>query len=566
MPDPTYDLTSLKLPRFAGFTLKLFVWLIENPVTRPLLIGSLLKQAGITQLRALQLEEPPTYLPVHPADCSERGEPTTLGNLAEQLPAMQNPASFSFPSIADYASAYRMQKTTPVEVAERVIQAIAASNAATPPLGAIILSEAEDIRKQAQVSAGRIQSGTPRSLLEGVPIAVKDEMDATPYPTFVGTRFLGRAPCAEDATVVSRLREAGALIIGKACMHEIGIGVTGQNPHHGTARNPYAPDHYTGGSSSGPASAVAAGLCPAAVGADGGGSIRIPSSLCGVVGIKPTFGRVSAFGGAPLTWSNDQYGPLAFSAADAAILYAGLAGPDPRDPTTLAQPALTLDGFDKTDLNGITLGVYWPWFEHAAPEVVAGCKQMLAALQFSGAQLREVTLPELNAARMGHLVTITSEMLANLAPYAKKHWKDYSLETRTNLDISLAYTAGDYLKALRIRTRTMNHFDRALAGVDAIVTPSTGCTAPPILPDALPDGESDLTTLLEIMRFATPANFTGLPAISFPAGYDTHGLPIGFQAIGRPWTEHVLLRIAHVAEGLVERKPPKVLFDLLPER
>jgi Asp-tRNA(Asn)/Glu-tRNA(Gln) amidotransferase A subunit family amidase len=479
---------------------------------------------------------------------------------------MHNRASFSFPSIADYASAYRMKKTTPVEVAERVIQAIAASNAATPPLGAIILSEAEEIRKQAQVSAGRIQSGTPRSLLEGVPIAVKDEMDATPYPTFVGTRFLGRSPCVEDATVVSRLREAGALIIGKACMHEIGIGVTGQNPHHGTARNPYALDHYTGGSSSGPASAVASGLCPAAVGADGGGSIRIPSSLCGVVGIKPTFGRVSGFGGAPLTWSNDQYGPLAFSAADAAILYAGLAGPDPRDPTTLAQPAVTLDGFDKTDLNGITLGVYWPWFEHAAPDVVAACKKMLAELQSSGAQLREVTIPELNAARMGHLVSITSEMLSNLAPYAKKHWKDYSLETRTNLDISLAYTASDYLKALRIRTRTMAHFDRALAEVDAIVTPSTGCTAPPILPDALPEGESDLTTLLEIMRFATPANFAGLPAISFPAGYDSNGLPIGFQAIGRPWTEHVLLRIAHVAEGLVERKAPKVFFDLLPER
>jgi Asp-tRNA(Asn)/Glu-tRNA(Gln) amidotransferase A subunit family amidase len=366
--------------------------------------------------------------------------------------------------------------------------------------------------------------------------------------------------------MVARLREAGALIIGKANMHEIGIGVTGQNQHYGTPRNPYAPGHYTGGSSSGPAAAVASGLCPAALGADGGGSIRIPSSFCGLVGLKPTCGRGSLFGGAPLTWSNDVYGPLAGSVADAAILYAAMAGPDPRDPLTLAQPALTLDGFDKTDLQGLTLGVYWPWFEHAAPEVVTACKHMLAGLQERGAQVREVTIPELDAARIGHLVSITSEMLAGLSPYTKAHWKDFSLEVRTNLDLALAFTSRDYLQALRIRTRTMVNFERVLSEVDAIVTPSTACTAPPIPADALPAGESDLTTLLEILRFAPPANFTGLPAISFPAGYAPNGLPIGFQAIGRPWHEHVLLRIAHVAEGLVQRRPPQVLFDLLPER
>jgi Asp-tRNA(Asn)/Glu-tRNA(Gln) amidotransferase A subunit family amidase len=196
--------------------------------------------------------------------------------------------------------------------------------------------------------------------------------------------------------------------------------------------------------------------------------------------------------------------------------------------------------------------------------VVAACKRMLEGLQERGAQVREVCLPELDAARIGHLVTITSEMLAGLAPYTDGHWKEYSLEVRTNLNLALAFNARDYLKALRIRTRTMHYFDQALSQVDAIVTPTTACTAPPIPADALSCGESDLTTLLEIMRFAPPANFTGLPAISFPAGYAADGLPIGFQAIGRPWHEHVLLRIAGVAEGLVERQAPKVLFDLLP--
>jgi Asp-tRNA(Asn)/Glu-tRNA(Gln) amidotransferase A subunit family amidase len=566
MSDPTYDLKSVKLPRFAGFALRLFVWLIENPATRWLLIGPLLKQGGITRLRELQIEEPPTYLPVHPPSSPQRRVPSTLGDLARPGIPKKVSASFAFASIADFASAYRSGTSTPSEVAELVIQAIAASNAATPALRAIIDSDAPDIRNQAAVSAELIKAGKSRSLLEGAPIAVKDEMNALPYRTRVGTRFLGQTPAAGDATMVARLRAAGALIIGKANMHEIGIGVTGQNPHHGTPRNPYAPDHYTGGSSSGPAAAVAAGLCPAATGADGGGSIRIPSAFCGVVGLQPTFGRVSSFGSAELTWSNDMYGPLASCVADAAILYAGMAGPDPRDMNTLDQPALSLDGIEKTDLKDLTLGVYWPWFEHAAPEVVSVCKQMLAGLQSRGAQVKEVTIPELDAARIGHLVTITSEMLAGLAPYTRKHWKDFSLEVRTNLNLALTFTSRDYLQALRIRTRTMDHFNQVLSGVDAIVTPTTACTAPPIPPDALPQGESDLTTLLEIMRFAPPANFTGLPAISFPAGYAPNGLPIGFQAIGRAWHEHVLLRIANVAEGLVERRAPKVLFDLLPER
>jgi Asp-tRNA(Asn)/Glu-tRNA(Gln) amidotransferase A subunit family amidase len=509
------------------------------------------------------VEEPPTYLPLHPAPAVARWKPTRKDNLGRRTASRKPPHSFHFHSIAEYAVAFRRRVTTPEAVGERVIEAIAASDASTPALRAIIATDAGEIRRQAMISGQRIKAGKPRSLLEGVPVAIKDEMDAIPYPTRVGTGFLGQLPAARDATIVSRLRLAGALIIGKANMYEIGIGVTGLNLHHGTPRNPYALEHYTGGSSSGSAAAVAAGLCPAAVGADGGGSIRIPSSFCGLTGLKPTFGRLSTFGGAPVSWSNDQYGPLAGNAADAAILYAIMAGVDEDDPNTLGQPAPTLEGFEKTDLKGLTLGVYWPWFEHAAPEVVAACKRMLELLHDRGARLKEVTLPELDAARIAHLVTITSEMLAGFAPYAKTYWKDYSLEVRTNLDLAMSFTSMDYLKSLRIRTRSMAYFNQALKEVDAIVTPATACTAPLIRPEALAAGESDLTTLLEIMRFAPPANLTGLPAISFPAGYDSNGLPIGFQAIGRAWHEHVLLRMAHAAEQMVERRVPKMLFDLL---
>jgi Asp-tRNA(Asn)/Glu-tRNA(Gln) amidotransferase A subunit family amidase len=359
------------------------------------------------------------------------------------------------------------------------------------------------------------------------------------------------------------LRDAGAVIAAVANMHELGSSSTGNTSVYGAAHNPWDVERCPGGSSSGPAASAAAGLCPAAVGADGGGSIRIPSAFCGLVGIKGTFGRTSSYGSTPLTWSNDQLGPLTGNAVDAARMYAVMAGPDPNDPNTLGQPAPSLMDVGRADLDGITLGVYWPWFEHVSAEIVAACKEMLNALQGRGATVKEVTIPDLDTARIGHLVSITSEMLNAQAKYDREHFKEYSLEVQTNLTLAKAFTAPDYLQALKARTEAMAHFREALTWVDVIVTPTTGVTAPIIPSDALPDGESDLTTLLAIMRFATPANFTGLPAISFPAGYDAGGLPIGFQAMGRPWEEHVLLRLALMAETLVPKIKPKVFYDLL---
>ena len=563
----TYDLKSIRLPRFAGIALRLFIFLIESPATRWLLLGNLLKQAGITSLRAMRFDEPPTFLPRFSVDPKQQPRKTAARELGERPLARLAPkaSGWRFPSVADYAKAYRTKSSTPLEVAERVLDAMHRSNAQEPPLRAMLAYNRDDILTQANASALRHKRGRPLSVLDGVPIAVKDEMDLMPYPTKVGTRFMGTGPASEDATIAARLRAAGALLIGKANMHEIGIGVTGHNPHNGTARNPYNLGHYTGGSSSGPASATAAGLCPAALGADGGGSIRIPAAFCGLVGLKTTFGRTSSYGAAPLTWSNDQLGPIGACTADVALLYLLTAGPDPRDPNTLAQPPLSLEGLERRDLRGIRLGVYWPWFEHATPSVVAACKEMLEALTARGARVVEVVIPELEAGRVGHIVSITSEMATAQERYWPKHWKEYSYEARTSLTLARSFTARDYVQALRARTRVTANFMTALEHVEAIVTPTTACVAPKIPADALPDGDSDMTTLLQILRFAPVANFTGLPAISFPAGYDSQGMPIGFQAIGRPWQEHVLLRLAQVGESVVERRKPQLFFPLLGE-
>ena len=428
---------------------------------------------------------------------------------------------------------------------------------------AFIAVDREDVMRQAREATERIKTGKPLSIFDGVPVAVKDEMDMTPYPTTVGTAFLGKTSAKEDATVVARLRNAGALLVGKANMHEIGINVTGLNPVHGTTRNPYNPDHFTGGSSSGPATAVASGLVPVAIGADGGGSIRIPASFCGLVGLKATHGRVSEYGAFPMDWSIAHIGPLAGSAADTALTYALIAGPDPNDPISLHQPLPTLKGWDNLNLKGLKLGVYWDWFRHADLKVVAACEAMLKEYEKMGCEILEIVIPNLEANRVAHSVTILSEMAQAMNATYDEHHKEHALDVRVNLAMARQLSATDYVTAQRIRTRMINHFSNAFQNVDMILTPTTGIAAPEIKKGALPDGESDFSTTIEIMRFVTAANMAGLPAISFPIGYTQKGLPIGLQVIGKAWDEANLLRMALAAEQVVERKAPQVYYNLL---
>jgi Asp-tRNA(Asn)/Glu-tRNA(Gln) amidotransferase A subunit family amidase len=256
-------------------------------------------------------------------------------------------------------------------------------------------------------------------------------------------------------------------------------------------------------------------------------------------------------------------GPIAASVADLALGYALMAGPDPLEANSLLQPVPSLRGWDQANIHGLRIGVFWPWFRHAAAEVVAACETLLERFQEMGAQVVEVTIPDLQASSVAHTLTIAGEMAQAMAHYHSEHHKQHGLDVRVNLDLARAFTTMDYVQAQRVRTRMIGHFKRAFTQVDVIVTPTTGVAAPAIPAAALPDGDSDLTTLTEIMRFATPANLTGLPAISFPAGYTPAGLPVGMQAIARPWDEVTLLRLALAAEGVVERKAPKVLYRLL---
>jgi Asp-tRNA(Asn)/Glu-tRNA(Gln) amidotransferase A subunit family amidase len=549
-----YNLKSLKLPVLTGAGLKVFTTLVESPLTRFIFIGSLLENGGIPKLRKLKFEETPTFFPlVKPDDESKKKD--SIFQPAEDL------VDFPYRSIKDYTNAYKSNILSPVEAAEAVIQAIRKSEQDAPSLNTFVAYDSEDILQQAKASADRYKTNHVIGPLDGVPIAIKDEIDMKPYPTNVGTSFMGTHPADEDSTVAAKLRAAGAILVGKTNMHEIGINPNGCNANFGAIRNPYDTNCDTGGSSSGSGAAVAAGLVPVAIGADGGGSIRIPAALCGVVGMKPTFARVSEHGAAPLCWSVAHLGPLTACVEDNALIYSVISGPDETEPNTLSQPSVTLEGWNKQGLQGIRLGIYKEWFEHASPEVVKQCYLLVDEFKKAGGEIIEITIPELDEMRIAHATTILSEMALCMRNYHEHH-KEHGTAVRLSLILGEEFTAMDYIQAQRMRTRAMSFFADVFEKVDVILTPGTALAAQPVPAGGYKIGWSDLGTDTEMMRFVFASNFTGNPAITFPVGYDQRGMPISMQAIGRHWDEALLYRVAYNAEKVVKRIPPKRFYKV----
>jgi len=429
-----YNLSKLKAPHLTGNPLKIFTAVLESNFPGKLIIKKLMDDSGIAYLTNKFIEENPTFFPIHPApeiDSTKSINQKLIKKEINYSPESGILQNFGL-TIEDYAGLYRSGKFSPVEIAENIIR-LTIDTEKGDPLNAVIKLDKEDFLKQANSSLDRFKKGQPLSIIDGVPIAIKDEIDAVPYSTSVGTSFLGKEPVTEDAEVVRRPREAGALIFCKTNMHEIGIGVTGVNPHFGHVKNPYNPACYSGGSSSGSAAVVASGLCPGAIGADGGGSIRIPAALCGIIGLKPTFGRVSEKGAAPLDWSVAHIGPIAGTARDTAILYEIIAGTDPNLKTTFSK-----------NLKGLKFGIYPEWFYDCDKTMHTALNNSLDYLKNAGAEIIEIEIPELEEMRVAQLITIVSEMTTAMSPYDKKHRKDFGLDVRTNLAMGRSFTNVDY--------------------------------------------------------------------------------------------------------------------------
>lgn len=553
-----YQNKPVPAPRLAGAGLRAFARLVEQPVGGRIVRDQLLRQLGLDTLRATRVDGMPLDAGPLPADAAafpaDPDEPP-------DAPLHRALAIDPPPDRSAFAlhRAYRAGRTDPVAVAEGFLAALELSESQSPPLRALIAQYPADLRAQATASAARWARGAPLGPLDGVPVPVKDEIDQRPYPTTAGTR-LPVAEATTDSTPVARLRAAGALLVGKANMHELGSGLTGINPHWGTPHNPYDSRRICGGSSSGSAAAVAAGLAPVAIACDGGGSIRMPAAFCGVVGLKATYGRVSHHGAADLIWSTAHTGPIGTTVADVALAYLTIAGPDRADPRSLSQPPPHVNGFDNPDLVGVTLGVDPDWFDAAEPDVVAVCRSRIDRLKALGATVVPIDLPDLDLIQLAHVVLIGVEMATSQQVAYDTDRRVFSHETRVSMALSRGLLATDYVHAQRLRSRLIHQWLRATHGLDAVLTPTTGRTAPVLQADAELLGESDLGLAAQIMRFMPPGNLLGFPAISVPAGYDEEGLPIGLQIMGRPFMEHTLLRLArHVEASVPWRQPARWL-------
>lgn len=583
-----YQPQIIKAPHLTGFALKLFVWLIEAPIFKSIILSALKRQNNFNELlRNTVIPETPMFRPEFPPQDPEPGvvvldedeDPAhRVGTALDCLTPYDSSQHwnsdsppFLYWTIRDYAHAYRSKLATPSTVAEHIISAVEESNRKRPPMPLLISFSAEEVRKQAAASTQRFSEGNPLSILDGIFMAIKDDIDCYPYPSKSATTWFHKVRTVkQDAVCVSRLRSCGVILIGKANMHELGMGTTGNNPNYGTTRNPHSPDRYTGGSSSGPAALVASGLCSAAVGTDGGGSVRIPSSLCGIVGLKTTYARIDMEGSLCDCGTVEVVSPLAATVEDVMLVYTAMAGSSTDDRASLNPLPLCLPNLSSSHnldvLGSVRLGKYTEWFNDVyCPDISTKCEDALNLLSDTyGCKTIEIILPELQEMRTAHLVSIGSETMCALNPdYEDGKGSEVTLDTRISLALFRSFSATDYVSAQRLRRRIMYYHMEVFKEVDIIVTPTTGITAPKIPASSLKFGESNYEVAGYLMRFILAGNLLGLPAISVPIGHDKEGLPIGLQLIGRPWGEASILRVASALEELcaASRKRPALFHD-----
>eukprot|EP01111_Echinosteliopsis_oligospora_P018604 TRINITY_DN8641_c0_g1_i1.p1 TRINITY_DN8641_c0_g1~~TRINITY_DN8641_c0_g1_i1.p1 ORF type:complete len:607 (-),score=178.65 TRINITY_DN8641_c0_g1_i1:123-1943(-) len=549
-----YYLSDLAGPPLGAKGLKIFVHLLESSLLSFILVPFMFKINKFGLLRNVKLSCPPTYFPLVHATKEDELRDEANDQTSEQFLSSLSIENPTPGSILAYAAAYRNGSVTPSVVAKKVIQGITEADKGPKPLRAFISTDLSDISSQANTSSILLAEGKPRSIFEGVPIGIKDEVHVSGHPTSGGTAYIQKIR-PHDATIVKRLREAGAVLIGKTNMHEIGASTIGFNPHFGVPRNPHNLAHHTGGSSSGSACAVASGMVPMAVGCDGGGSVRVPAGLCGVVGLKPTFGRLSDHGIIPIAWTVAHPGILSSCIVDCAISYAVMAGKDEHDATTHIQPSVKLPIFPPIStvkpLSGLRVGVCSPYNRHSDQVMQEGAKRMEDALVALGATIVEVELLPglLEYARVAHTVTIISEMASSFSSYYEDHStrSKFGLDVRLNYAIFASIAARDYLQAARIKTKAIQGMKKLFAEVDLLLTPTTGVPAPSIPDDDQP--YADIRLIGMLMRYAFIGNLTGVPGLSMNTGYTPEGLPVGTQLMAGWWRESLLLRVGYCVEN-----------------
>jgi aspartyl-tRNA(Asn)/glutamyl-tRNA(Gln) amidotransferase subunit A len=450
-------------------------------------------------------------------------------------------------TISSALESMRKGDLRPLELTEACLRQIERLN---PELNAFITPTPE-LAVQEAMAAESLLERRPSNLkniaLLGIPVGIKDLYDVAGVRTTAGSKFFDKILPSEDAPAVLRLKLAGAVILGKTNTHEIALGVTGVNPHFGTVRNPWDTSRISGGSSSGSAVAVATGMCLGAIGTDTGGSIRIPASLCGVVGLKPTYGRVSTRGVVPLSWNLDHAGPLASTVRDAALMLTVMAGFDPHDPSTVNVPTedylLHLDenvkGWRMVVADGKYVGV-------ADAQVLEAVEAAAGVFRDLGATVEKVDLDWLAEAALANGQMTQADGAAFHRERLSTQPEKFGADVLERLRIGAGLTSTEYSLARRVQVESRRRFELFFEKYDLLLLPTTPIPAPAI------EGIAAIEAARRLTRFTAPFNLTGLPALSMPCGFTTEGLPIGLQVVSGHWREAKLLQGAQTYEKATE--------------
>ena len=431
---------------------------------------------------------------------------------------------------------------------ELVAECLATIERLNPDLNAFITVTAASARARAAELDEELANGLDRGPLHGIPIAHKDLICTKGQRCTSGSKLFENYMPDYDATVAVRMHEAGAVTVGKTGLHELAYGITSANPHFGVIRNPHDRERIPGGSSGGAGVAVATRMALLATGTDTGGSIRIPASFCGVVGLKPTYGRVSRYGVKPLGPSLDHIGPLAQSVRDAAIAFHAMAGYDDRDPSSSRREVLEYVPPSPCSMAGLLIGIPRNYFFDAvAPEVRAAVERMARLSESLGARVVPVKVPDVEALNVVARTILLAEASAVLDSHMSNREK-FGPDVLALLDQGRLVPATDYINAQRLRRFLVQEWRLVFSGVDCLLTPATPIAAPKIGEKEVELDGKAYDVRLATTRFMRGINVLGLPALCLPCGKTAAGLPIGLQIIGRAWEEHVLLRVGAALE------------------
>lgn len=449
----------------------------------------------------------------------------------------------------DAAALLRTRKASSAELVRACIANIERLDGTLVAFISKTLAQAEAVAVSADADLAR---GVDRGPFHGIPVALKDLYDARGEVTTAGSKIFAANVAREDSAVTARLRAGGAVLLGKTNLHEWAFGVTNQNPHFGDAKNPWDPTRIPGGSSGGTAIAVATGMCFLSPGSDTGGSIRIPAALCGVAGIKPTYGRISLRGVVPLAWSLDHAGPLARSVRDLAIALQSLAGYDPHDPGSADVPVDDYLSDLEAGVGGLRVLIPTEhFFDDVDPDVDRAVRAAADVFVSLGAAVEERPLPQADLLRETQRRVIASDAAAYHRDHMREHPQDFGPYVLERMQAGESITAPELAQARRTQSQIRAAWTEVLHEVDLVLTPTTPVPAPP-RQDERPAGERDAAAARLLTSYTSPFNLTGLPALSIPCGFTRAGLPIGLQLAAGPWREALLLRAARAYEAATE--------------